>query len=64
MMLRWVVTAGHCVRDHNNIFSLGYTVTLGEHTLMQKTEPLPRQKFTVAKVILSSDWSEQDNADF
>jgi len=48
---RWVVTAGHCVRKKlGSIFSVGYIVILGEHTLMQNSEPLPRQKFTVTKV--------------
>jgi len=47
---RWVVTAGHCVRKRGSIFSVGYIVVLGEHTLMQNSEPLPRQKFTVTKV--------------
>merc|ERR1719414_949189 len=47
---RWVVTAGHCVREHLGIFNVGYTVILGEHTLLQNNEPLPRQKITVKKV--------------
>lgn len=47
---RWVLTAGHCVRQQLGIFSVGYTVVLGEHTLMQKSEPLPRQKFRVKEV--------------
>ena len=47
---RWVVTAAHCVRDHASPWSPGFTVVLGEHTLLQNTEPLPRQKYRVAKV--------------
>jgi len=60
---RWVITAGHCVRDHNNIFSLGYTVILGEHTLLQKSEPLPRQKFTVAQVHMHPLYQQTEQAD-
>jgi len=60
---RWVVTAGHCVRDHDNIFNLGYTVILGEHTLMQKSEPLPRQKFTVSKVHVHPLYQQTPQAD-
>jgi len=48
---RWVVTAGHCVRGHDSIFSSGYTVSLGEYTLLQSSEPLPRQKFSVSRVV-------------
>ena len=49
---RWVVTAAHCVRNHASVWSPGFTVVLGEHTLLQNTEPLPRQKYRVAKVHL------------
>ena len=47
---RWVVTAAHCVRNHASVWSPGFTVVLGEHTLLQNTEPLPRQKYRVTKV--------------
>jgi len=47
---RWVVTAGHCVREQLGIFNVGFTVILGEHTLLQNNEPLPRQKISVKKV--------------
>ena len=47
---RWVVTAAHCVRNHASAWSPGFTVVLGEHTLLQNTEPLPRQKYRVTKV--------------
>jgi len=49
---RWVVTAGHCVRGHDSIFSSGYRVYLGEYKLYQTSEPLPRQKFHVEKVVV------------
>ena len=63
IVTRWVVTAGHCVRDHDNIFNIGYTVILGEHTLMQKSEPLPRQKFTVSKVHIHPLYQQTPQAD-
>ena len=47
---RWVVTAAHCVRAHASVWSPGFTVVLGEHTLLQNSEPLPRQKYRVSKV--------------
>jgi len=48
----WVVTAGHCVRGHDSIFNSGYRVYLGEYKLYQTSEPLPRQKFYVEKVVV------------
>jgi len=49
---RWVVTAGHCVRGYDSIFSSGYRVYLGEYKLYLTSEPLPRQKFLVEKVVV------------
>jgi len=49
---RWVVTAGHCVRGHDSVFNQGYRVYLGEYRLYQNTEPLPRQKFYVDKIVV------------
>jgi len=48
----WVVTAGHCVKDHASVFNGGYRVYLGEYKLYQNVEPLPRQKFAVDEVVL------------
>jgi len=49
---RWVVTAGHCVRGHDSVFNAGYRVYLGEYRLYLNSEPLPRQKFYVEKVVV------------
>ena len=59
----WVVTAGHCVRGHHSIFSSGYTVTLGENTLLQSSEPLPRQRIPVARVIRHPLYHKTEQAD-
>ena len=60
---KWVVTAGHCVRGHDSIFSSGYSVSLGEHTLLQSSEPLPRQKFSVSRVVRHPLYKRTEQAD-
>jgi len=60
---RWVITAGHCVRGHNSIFSSGYRVYLGEYKLYQTSEPLPRQKFYVEKVVIHPMYEFTPQAD-
>jgi len=60
---RWVVTAGHCVRGHDSIFSTGYRVYLGEYKLYLTSEPLPRQKFLVEKVVVHPQYEFTPQAD-
>lgn len=60
---RWVVTAAHCVRAHASVWSPGFTVVLGEHTLLQNSEPLPRQKYRVSKVHMHPLYQQTPEAD-
>ena len=60
---KWVVTAGHCVRGYDSIFSSGYSVSLGEHTLLQTSEPLPKQKFSVSRVVRHPLYKRTEQAD-
>ena len=58
-MSRWVVTAGHCVRGEAG----RYSVVLGEHALLQRSEPLPRQLLRVAAVHLHPRYTQTAQAD-
>jgi len=60
---RWVVTAGHCVRGHDSMFNTGYRVYLGEYKLYQTSEPLPRQKFFVEKIVVHPMYQFTPQAD-
>ena len=60
MVSRWVVTAGHCVRAGT---AGRYSVVLGEHTLLQRSEPLPRQQLRVAAVHLHPRYTQTAQAD-
>jgi len=59
----WVVTAGHCVKDHTSVFNGGYRVYLGEYKLYQNVEPLPRQKFAVDEVVIHPKYQFTPQAD-
>ena len=50
-------------RGHNSIFSSGYRVYLGEYKLYQTSEPLPRQKFYVEKVVIHPMYEFTPQAD-
>ena len=47
-----MVLIGVLVRGHDSVFNAGYRVYLGEYRLYQNSEPLPRQKFYVEKVVV------------
>ena len=60
---RWVVTAAHCVKDHQSFFNSGYRVYLGDYTLLQNVEPLPRQRFSVEDVVIHPEYKFTPQAD-
>eukprot|EP00088_Acartia_fossae_P044944 TRINITY_DN4799_c0_g2_i1.p1 TRINITY_DN4799_c0_g2~~TRINITY_DN4799_c0_g2_i1.p1 ORF type:complete len:356 (-),score=77.21 TRINITY_DN4799_c0_g2_i1:780-1847(-) len=57
----WVITAGHCVRNSN--WPSMYRVYLGEYNLYSRSEPLPRQKFFVSKVVMHPQYEFTPQAD-
>ena len=65
---RHVVTAGHCVKAHlNDYFNespvRGVNVYLGEYSLYNTREPLPRQRYSVDKIYLHPYYEFTPQAD-
>jgi len=57
----WVITAGHCFKSSK--WPSRYRVYLGEYRLYQNSEPLPRQKFYVSKIVLHPNYEFTPQAD-
>jgi len=57
----WVITAGHCIKSDK--WPSRYRVYLGEYRLYQNTEPLPRKKFYVSKIVMHPNYQFTPQAD-